>query len=158
MNNSKLLLHHGWLTEEDNNIVRWRTTRANRPIDRYKVNCTRQAVVLLIIYLNMQFNSIPFGYLSNDEFDEQRIWLACMTLRHVHRFVWWTHITTISRCRRRHIRTEIEYERTVLYCACRIKLKRQFVISHLMFVHYYHCILSVILVESSSFFLTTLRT
>ena len=66
----------------------------------------------------------------------QRIWLTCRTLRHVHKFFWWTHITTISRCCRRRIRTEIEYERTVLYCACRIKLKRQFVISHLMFVHY----------------------
>jgi len=149
VNNSKLLLHHGWLTEHDNNIVRWGTTRANRSINRYKVNCTQQAVVLLIQYINMQFHSIPLGYLSSDELDEQRIWLTCTTLRHVHRFVWWIHITTMSRCRRRYIRTEIEYERTVLYCACRIKLKRQFVISHLMFVHDHYCILSTIQFESS---------
>jgi hypothetical protein len=58
--NRKLLLHHGWLTEYDNNTVRWWSTRTNRSINPYKVNCTQQAVVFLIQYINTQFKIDSF--------------------------------------------------------------------------------------------------
>ena len=104
-------------------------------IDLIKVNWAQQTVVFLIkfFWINTQANFDSLWIFIDWDalsllllllFNIEKIWLTSMTFRHVQTFLSWIRIPTTNRCRCRHIRTEIEYERTVLYYICRINLKK----------------------------------
>ncbi len=126
-------MHHGWLTDDYNNIVRWWTTRANHSINR----CVRSTehnrrssfswkvfFVFRSIYQMMSFN--------------RRIWLTRTRKKTRAEIRLMNSLNNNKQMPTSKRKSNMKRERVLLCYACRINLtkqKRSVVISHFIFIH-----------------------